>query len=66
MSAAALRVFQTIRDQGTQESMLPHMQTRDELYQILNYYAYEEKLDELFKSSKSESDMVDFNEMGSD
>jgi len=66
MSAAALRVFQTIRDHGTQESMLPHMQTRDELYQILNYYAYEEKLDELFKSSKSESDMVDFNEMGSD
>jgi methylisocitrate lyase len=66
MSAAALRVFQTIRDQGTQESMLSHMQTRDELYQILNYYAYEEKLDELFKSSKSESDMVDFNEMGSD
>jgi methylisocitrate lyase len=66
MSAAALRVFQTIRDQGTQESMLPHMQTRDELYQMLNYYAYEEKLDELFKSSKSESDMVDFNELGSD
>lgn len=66
MSAAALRVFQTIRDQGTQESMLSHMQTRDELYQILNYYAYEEKLDELFKSSKSESDMVDFNELGSD
>jgi methylisocitrate lyase len=66
MSAAALRVFQTIRDQGTQESMLSHMQTRDELYQILNYYAYEEKLDELFKSSKSESDMVDFNDLGSD
>lgn len=66
MSAAALRVFQTIRDQGTQESVLPDMQTRDELYQILNYYAYEEKLDELFKSSKSENDIGDINKLGSD
>jgi methylisocitrate lyase len=61
MSAAALRVFQTIRDQGSQESMLPQMQTRDELYQILNYYAYEGKLDELFKSSASENDQGDLN-----
>jgi len=66
MSAAALQVYQTIRDQGTQESMLPKMQTRDELYQILNYYAYEEKLDELFQSSYSENNMGDFNELGSD
>src|SRR5690606_19417624 len=52
MSAAALQVYQTIRGQGTQASSLPQMQTREELYQILNYYAYEEKLDELFKSSE--------------
>jgi len=61
MSAAALQVYQTIREQGTQESMLPNMQTRDELYQILNYYAYEEKLDELFKSSESENEKDDHN-----
>lgn len=54
MSAAALKVYQTIRELGTQESMLPHLQTRDELYQILNYYAYEEKLDELFTSTEPE------------
>ena len=65
MSAAALQVFQTIREQGTQESMLPNMQTRADLYQILNYYAYEEKLDELFKPSESENDKDDLNLRGS-
>ncbi len=56
MSAAALQVYQVIRDQGTQEEVLPKMQTREDLYQILNYYAYEQKLDELFKSSQPEDD----------
>jgi methylisocitrate lyase len=50
-------VYQTIRGQGTQASSLPQMQTREELYQILNYYAYEEKLDELFKSSESQNEL---------
>lgn len=59
MSAAALKVYQTIRELGTQESMLPHLQTRDELYQILNYYAYEEKLDELFNSTEPENNKGD-------
>lgn len=66
MSSAALKVFQTIRDQGSQESMLPHLQTRNELYRILNYYAYEEKLDELFKSTKFGNDIGDINELGLD
>jgi methylisocitrate lyase len=57
MSAAALQVYQTIRGQGTQASSLPQMQTREELYQILNYYAYEEKLDELFKSSEWQNEL---------
>ncbi len=57
MSAAALQVYQTIRGQGTQVRSLPQMQTREELYQILNYYAYEEKLDELFKSSESQNEL---------
>ncbi len=66
MSAAALQVFQTIREKGTQESILADMQPRNELYQILNYYAYEQKLDELFKSSDPENDREDINELGSD
>jgi len=64
MSAAALQVYQTIREQGTQENVIAGMQTRADLYQILNYYAYEEKLDELFRSSESENDEGDLNELG--
>ena len=49
MSKAARVVFEAIRSQGTQTELLPSMQTRDELYEVLGYLAYEEKLDELFK-----------------
>lgn len=52
MSAAALQVFRTLREQGTQESLLNNMQTREELYEILNYHQYEKKLDSLFKQGK--------------
>lgn len=45
---AAQTVFETIRKKGTQESVLDIMQTRDELYQSIGYYAYEDKLDKLF------------------
>jgi methylisocitrate lyase len=62
MSAATLQVFKTIREKGTQESILADMQPRNELYQILNYYAYEQKLDELFRSSDPENDREDINE----
>jgi len=48
MSAAALKVYRTIRRDGTQQEMLAEMQTRDELYEVLGYHAYERKLDELF------------------
>jgi methylisocitrate lyase len=55
MNAAALKVYETIRAEGTQKSVLPLMQTRDELYKSLDYHAYEQKLDELFaKGKKSE------------
>jgi len=55
MNAAALKVYETIRTEGTQKSALPLMQTRDELYKFLDYHAYEQKLDELFaKGKKSE------------
>src|SRR5215831_789503 len=48
MSRAALEVYRTLREHGTQKPMLAAMQTRDELYEVLNYHAYERKLDELF------------------
>lgn len=53
MSAAAVKVYETIRTQGSQRSMLAAMQTRDQLYKVLNYYQYEEKLDELFAEGKA-------------
>jgi methylisocitrate lyase len=49
MNAAALKVFRTIRKEGTQKSLLDGMQTRKELYDFLRYYDYEKKLDLLFK-----------------
>ena len=50
MNAAALSVFQVIREKGTQRDVLGMMQTRDALYHYLDYHAYEEKLDELFRA----------------
>jgi methylisocitrate lyase len=55
MNAAALRVYEAIRTQGTQKSVVPLMQSRAELYKYLDYHAYEKKLDDLFaKGDKSE------------
>jgi len=53
MSASALAVFETLRKEGSQKSSLPDMQTRAELYEILGYYAYEQKIDQLFKREQS-------------
>ncbi|MFZ1909640.1 MAG: methylisocitrate lyase [Burkholderiales bacterium] len=50
MNKAALNVYQTLRRDGTQKSVVATMQTRDELYECLDYHAYEEKLDELFSA----------------
>lgn len=48
MNQAALNVFRTIRRDGTQKSVIDTMQTRADLYEFLDYHAYEEKLDALF------------------
>jgi methylisocitrate lyase len=48
MNKAALKVYETVRKQGSQKSVVSEMQTREELYEFLNYHSYEEKLDELF------------------
>ncbi len=52
MNAAALRVYQAIRKDGTQKGVLELMQTREELYDFIGYHAYERKLDELFARGK--------------
>jgi methylisocitrate lyase len=54
MSAAALRVYAAIRENGTQVAILNQMQTRDDLYNVLDYYSYELKLDELFAKEKND------------
>jgi methylisocitrate lyase len=48
MSAAALRVYRTIRDDGSQRDVVESMQSRAELYDYLGYYDFERKLDLLF------------------
>lgn len=49
MNKAALAVFNDIIQNGSQKNSIEHMQTRKELYEMLNYHAYEDKLDKLFK-----------------
>lgn len=52
MNAAALNVYQAIKRDGTQKNVLNTMQTRADLYDYLGYYAFEQKLDELFAQDK--------------
>ncbi|HEY3073540.1 MAG TPA: methylisocitrate lyase [Burkholderiales bacterium] len=53
MNKAALRAYETVRKTGTQKSLLPEMQSREELYDIIGYHDYEKKLDELFARGRS-------------
>lgn len=55
MSAAALMVYQELRTKGTQVDLLHQMQTRSELYEVLGYHRYENKLDELFSQGKEQA-----------
>jgi methylisocitrate lyase len=43
MNAAARRVYETVRSAGTQRDLIPAMQTRDELYELLNYLVAEQR-----------------------
>jgi len=49
MSKVAEEVYLEIKEQGTQKNLLNKMQTRDELYEILDYHSFEKKLDDLFQ-----------------
>jgi methylisocitrate lyase len=51
MSLAAEEVYDAIRRDGTQRTVLDRMQTREDLYTVLGYHAYEERLDRLFGSN---------------
>tara|TARA_X000000950_G_scaffold187113_1_gene226389 strand:- start:1287 stop:2150 length:864 start_codon:yes stop_codon:yes gene_type:complete len=48
MSKVALEVYSTISEDGNVEKILEKMQSRDELYEILDYHTYEKKIDDLF------------------
>lgn len=48
MNAAALKVYECLRKEGTQQAVVELMQSREELYDYLGYHDYEQKLDELF------------------
>ncbi|HCL8310440.1 TPA: methylisocitrate lyase [Escherichia coli] len=52
MNRAVEHVYNVLRQEGTQKSVIDTMQTRNELYESINYYQYEEKLDELFARSQ--------------
>jgi len=52
MNAAALKVYEAIRRDGTQKNVLPLMQTRADLYEHLGYHDYEQKLDRLFAARR--------------
>jgi len=52
MSAAATDVYEAIRRDGSQKAAIGRMQTRAELYDVLGYHAYEQKLDQLSRDGK--------------
>lgn len=53
MSRAALMVYEAIARDGHQKNVVDAMQTRDELYEVLGYHEYEQKLDQLFSKELS-------------
>lgn len=52
MNKAALNIYKGLRKEGTQKNLVEQMQTREELYEFLDYHEYEKKLDQLFKKEK--------------
>ena len=59
MSAAALNVYQAIRNEGSQRNVIDAMQTRAELYEFLDYHAYEEKLNSCFPNLPANLEMTE-------
>jgi methylisocitrate lyase len=55
MNKAAEIAYQTLLAEPNQETLLPHMQTREELYRYLHYHEFEQKLDQLYLKSRDEN-----------
>jgi methylisocitrate lyase len=51
MNKAAENVYETIRKEGTQAKVIDTMQTREELYERINYYEYEKALDKFLEKN---------------
>jgi methylisocitrate lyase len=52
MNKAAENIYNAIRRDGTQKNVIDTMQTREELYDVIGYHAYEQSLDKLFATKK--------------
>jgi len=57
MSKAAAAVYETVRTKGSQQPVIDLMQTRAELYDVLHYQAFEQKLDALFAQKKTTGEL---------
>ena len=55
---AALNVYQQIMSNGSQQSVLETMQTREELYQYLGYHEYEQQLDQLLTKGDDDVNII--------
>lgn len=55
MSHAAQRVYRTLRANGGQHAVLDELQPRDELYRVVNYAAYEQRMDALLRRRRTEA-----------
>ena len=52
MNKAAMTFYKTVIEEGHQRNQIEHMQTREEMYDILDYHDYEQKLDRLFSGEE--------------
>ena len=59
MSHAAQRAYRVLREQGGQHTVLGELQTRAELYRVLNYAAYEERMDQLLARQRDREERIE-------
>ena len=56
MANAAIKTYEAIKQEGTQNNQIENMQTRIDLYKTLNYEVYEEKTDKILSKNKKQKD----------